>query len=134
PNLELMLEKPGGSVVAWPSLAAPIRERLALALRLRLAEAALKQGSRGAAPAEPRVIVLSDRPDGFRDDAKLVAFVASIVPQITQIVVEPGVRLSRNSLPTLSTVPVLTEEAPLTTELTGPPTVPGGSQTSSPTA
>jgi hypothetical protein len=82
-RIELRLQGPADPrPVAWTALPAAARDRLGLALRLRLAEAAL-----GAAEDEPRFVVLAERPATLGDDAALAELVLSVAPRIVQVFV-----------------------------------------------
>jgi hypothetical protein len=84
-RVELRVQMPGGRYpLGWGGLSVDVRERLALALRLRLAEAALDSAS---APPGPRHVVLDRRPDSFATEAAIAEFVLSVAPRVTQIVV-----------------------------------------------
>jgi hypothetical protein len=94
-RLELRLQGDGDADAAGPQGLAPhVRERLAFALRLRMADAALV-GSRAA--GAPRHVVVPEWPGAFADPDEVAAFVRSVAPRATQVFVAPPARPVRRA-------------------------------------
>ena len=70
-----------GSRMQWSALEPGLRSRVALALRLRLGEDAL----RGKCVTSLRVVVLDAIPAGFADDDELASFAAEYAPSVAQV-------------------------------------------------